>query len=80
MVLYRQGYYKEMPHADASDPSMRDHIGKQISHKEEICKYLQSGMVNNYVWVLLSMCHVGATIVICTFEAYQKVGSKVVQM
>ncbi|SFC73048.1 hypothetical protein SAMN02910398_02988 [Butyrivibrio sp. YAB3001] len=34
-------------------------------------------MVNNYVWVLLSMCHVGATIVICTFEAYQKVGSKV---
>lgn len=45
MVLYRQGYYREMPHADANDPSMREHIGKKISNKEEICKYLQSGMV-----------------------------------
>ncbi|SFR92162.1 hypothetical protein [[Clostridium] aminophilum] len=45
MVLYRKGYYKEMPHADESDPSMLDNIGKKVEHKEEICKYLQSGMV-----------------------------------
>ena len=34
-----------MPHADETDPSMLDQIGKKIEHKKEICKYLQSGMV-----------------------------------
>lgn len=38
MILYRRGYYKEMPHADETDSSMLDHIGKKIEHKEEICK------------------------------------------
>ena len=45
MVLFRRGYYKEMTHADDTDPSMLDYIGKKIEYKEEICKYLQNGIV-----------------------------------
>ena len=45
MILYRRGYYREMPHADKTDFSMIDHIGKKIEHKEKICKYLQNGIV-----------------------------------
>lgn len=45
MILYRRGYYREMPHANKTDSSMIDHIGKKIEHKEKICKYLQNGIV-----------------------------------
>ncbi len=45
MILYRQGYYKEMPHADSTDPSITDSIGKKVDHKDEICQYLQKGIV-----------------------------------
>ena len=45
MILCRRGYYKEMTHADETDPSMLDYIGKGIEHKKEICKYLRNGIV-----------------------------------
>lgn len=43
MKLKRIGYYKEMPHGDDTDPSIMDFIHKKIEHKNDICKYLQSG-------------------------------------
>ncbi len=45
MVLKRQGYYKEMPYAYSSDPSIFDNIGKRVEDKEKICGYLSSGFV-----------------------------------
>ena len=45
MILYRKGYYKEMPHAEKTDPSMLDYIGKKIADKKKICEYLQNGIV-----------------------------------
>lgn len=45
MILTRQGYYKEMPHAEITDPSLLDYIGKNKDYKDEICKYLQNGFV-----------------------------------
>ena len=45
MVLIRQGYYKEMPHAEETDPSISEYIGKKIDYKKEICQYLQQGIV-----------------------------------
>lgn len=45
MILKRQGFYKEMPHAEATDPSISDYIGKNIAYKKEICQYLQNGFV-----------------------------------
>jgi len=43
MKLKRIGYYKEMPHGDDTDPSIMDCIQKKVEHKNEICRYLQSG-------------------------------------
>ena len=43
MKLKRIGYYKEMPHGDDTNPSIMDYIHKKIEHKNDICKYLQSG-------------------------------------
>ncbi len=45
MVLKRQGYYKEMPHGDDTDPSIFEHIHKTIKNKNKICEYLRSGFV-----------------------------------
>ena len=45
MILRRKGYYSEMPHAEKSDPSMKDSIGGKIEFKKEICEYLQKGFV-----------------------------------
>ena len=45
MTVYRQGYYKEMPHGESTDPSIMDFIGKKIDNKNEICEYLKKGMV-----------------------------------
>ena len=45
MILKRQGYYREMPHAEETDPSIEEYIGKAIDYKKEICQYLQKGIV-----------------------------------
>lgn len=45
MILKRQGYYREMPHAEETDPSMKEYIGKKFDYKKEICQYLQKGIV-----------------------------------
>jgi len=45
MIINRQGYYKEMPHGEESDPSIKDFIGKKIENKKEVCDYLKKGMV-----------------------------------
>ncbi len=45
MILKRQGYYKEMPHGDANDPSIMDVLNKNNADKNAICRYLQSGYV-----------------------------------
>lgn len=46
MNLIRQGYYKEMPFAEETDPSIKDSLEKgnpgEISN---ICSYLNSGIV-----------------------------------
>ena len=44
MVLKRTGYYKEMPHAEGTDPSLKDYINKKIRNKKKICNYLRSGI------------------------------------
>ena len=41
MNLIRQGYYKEMPYAEDTDPSILDFIGKaNLEEIESICAYL----------------------------------------
>lgn len=45
MVLFKTGFYKEMPHGDAEDPSMRENLGVQIIDKDKVCKYLDDGLV-----------------------------------
>ena len=45
MILFRQGYFKEMPHGEETDPSIKDFINKSVAQKEEICNYLNNGMV-----------------------------------
>lgn len=45
MYLKRLGYYKELPYGNTTDPSILDHIDKEIANKKEICKYLQSGHI-----------------------------------
>lgn len=46
MTLRRQGFYKEMPHGDESDPSIYEFIDKnEKSEIDNICKYLKGGRV-----------------------------------
>ena len=46
MKLIRQGYYKEMPYAEETDPSVLDFIGMAVPEEiENICAYLNSGVV-----------------------------------
>lgn len=46
MKFRRQGFYKEMPHGEESDPSILDYIGKIGSiEAEKICQYLNEGKV-----------------------------------
>lgn len=45
MTLKKIGYYKEMPHGEANDPSIRDIINAldQIDEIDNICSYLDDG-------------------------------------
>ena len=46
MNLIRQGYYREMPFAESTDPSMLVFIGKADPGEiDNICAYLNSGIV-----------------------------------
>jgi len=45
MVLRRQGYYKEMPHGEETDPSIMDYINKNKENINLICEYLKNGYV-----------------------------------
>ena len=45
MILKRHGYYKEMPYAEPSDPSIFDSIGKKNPEKDKICRYLNNGFI-----------------------------------
>ncbi|MBQ1395844.1 MAG: hypothetical protein IIY84_00915 [Eubacterium sp.] len=46
MNLIRQGYYREMPFAESTDPSMLAFIGKADPGEiDNICAYLNSGIV-----------------------------------
>ena len=46
MNLIRQGYYKEMPYAEDTDPSILDSIGKANPEEiDNICSYLNAGVV-----------------------------------
>ena len=45
MILKRQGYYKEMPHGDDTDPSILENLHKVIDNKEKICNYLRQGYI-----------------------------------
>ncbi len=46
MNLIRQGYYREMPYAEDTDPSILDSIGKSNPEEiDNICSYLNSGIV-----------------------------------
>lgn len=46
MDLLRTGYYREMHHAEESDPSIIDYVNKLSAQNEleHICNYLQSGI------------------------------------
>lgn len=48
--LIRQGFYCEMPHAESTDPSIKDYIGKAQygEDKTKILQYLQSGSIIVY--------------------------------
>lgn len=45
MNIKRQGFFREMPHGEDSDPSIRNRIGK-IDSKivKKVCKYLENGI------------------------------------
>lgn len=46
MKLKRQGFYKEMPHAEESDPSILNFIQNEKNKEmKEICQYLKEGSV-----------------------------------
>ena len=46
MNLIRQGYYREMPYAEDTDPSILDSIGKANPEEiDSICTYLNAGIV-----------------------------------
>ena len=48
MNLTRIGYFKEMPHAESTDPSIQDFIGKSKigeNETEMACKYLRNAPV-----------------------------------
>ena len=47
MNLIRIGFYKEMSHAEKTDPSIFDHLHSPFTEKEKalICSYLQRGEV-----------------------------------
>ena len=46
MNLIRQGYYREMPFGEDTDPSILDYINKANPEEiDNICKYLKSGVV-----------------------------------
>lgn len=45
MILKRQGYYREMPHGEETDPSIMEFINMNMENKDKICKYLNSGYV-----------------------------------
>ncbi|MBE7071465.1 MAG: hypothetical protein E7383_01780 [Ruminococcaceae bacterium] len=45
MNIISQGYYKEMPHGEPTNPSIMDFIGKEDkSLIDNICSYLESGV------------------------------------
>lgn len=46
MIFRRQGFYKEMPHGEESDPSILDYVEKMDRNDiEKIYKYLNEGKV-----------------------------------
>jgi hypothetical protein len=45
MILKRQGYYREMPHGDDTDPSIFERLHNEDDNKDKICKYLREGYV-----------------------------------
>lgn len=46
MNIISQGYYKEMPHGEPTNPSIMDFVGKEDkSIIDKICSYLESGVV-----------------------------------
>ena len=46
MDLIRQGYYREMPYAEDTDPSILESIGKANPEDiDNICAYLNAGIV-----------------------------------
>ena len=45
MNIIRQGYFREMPHGDNSDPSICDFIERDDKDRiDKVCKYLESGI------------------------------------
>jgi hypothetical protein len=59
LTLKRVGFYKEMPHAEATDPSIFDYIHSSISSEEisKICSYLAKGTI------IMSCCGTSSDIV-----------------
>lgn len=46
MNLLRQGYYREMPHGEETDPSIKDFINLEDgANIDKICRYLEQGIV-----------------------------------
>ena len=45
MNIIRQGYFREMPHGEETDPSIQDYIGKGDSELiDKIVNYLENGV------------------------------------
>lgn len=45
MNIIRQGYFREMPHGDEADPSIKDFVGKADSRLiDKIVNYLENGV------------------------------------
>jgi hypothetical protein len=45
MNIKRQGYFREMPHGDEADPSIKDFVGKADSRLiDKIVNYLENGV------------------------------------
>ena len=47
MNLIKKGFFREMPHAYADDPSVSESVGnlEYITEKDKICEYLDNGIV-----------------------------------
>ena len=45
MILKKVGYYKELSYGDTADPSILDSIGVENPNKNDICNYLQNGIM-----------------------------------